>query len=359
MLDTPAAGATGLQGSIAVTGWALDDVGIERVEIWRNLQPGETTPPFTSPVPGDPRTGKVFIANATFVDGARPDVEAVSPDAPFNYRAGWGYLLLTWGLFNQGNGTYTLSVFAFDKEGKIGTLGQRAIGVSNQAANRPFGSVDTPTIGGAASGTFVNFGWGLTPKVNGVASCKIQPTGVQVSIDSGPLQPVNFGANRTDIAAAFPGFSNTDTAGGSFLFDTTALANGVHTISWLITDDCGRADGVGSRFFTVQNGSQVSAADFRLKAEARPDADFRLKAETRPDADFRLKAEATESMENAEASPSNPVASAFRRTSTSDDPVLVARGYGELAVRVGPDAAGERRVRVAPGERIELRLPRG
>ena len=347
VVDTPVAGATGLQGSIAVTGWALDDVGIERVEIWRDLQPGETTPPFTSPLPGDPRTGKVFIANATFVDGARPDVEAANPTAPLGYRGGWGYLLLTWGLINQGNGTYTLYAFAFDKEAKVATLGQRAIGVSNAAANRPFGSIDTPAIGGTASGTAVNFGWGLTPKVNGIATCKIPATGVQVSIDSGPLQPVNFGANRTDIGGAFPGFSNGDSAGGSFVFDTTALANGLHTIGWLITDDCGRADGVGSRFFTVQNASQVAAEHFHLKAEAYSAADF------------RLKAEATQLGSDAEGISLDPVFSAFRRNSASDEPVLVSRGYGELPVVVGPDAAGERRVRVTPGERVELRLPRG
>jgi hypothetical protein len=319
IVDTPVAGTTGLQGSLAVSGWALDDVGIERVEIWRDLQPGETTPPFASPSPGDPRTGKVFIANATFVDGARPDVEAANPTAPLGYRGGWGYLLLTWGLFNQGNGTYTLYAFAIDKEAKLATIGQRAIGVSNAAANKPFGSIDTPAIGGTASGTAVNFGWGLTPKVNGVATCKIPATGVQVSIDSGPLQPVNFGANRTDIGGAFPGFANSDTAGGSFVFDTTALANGLHTIGWLITDDCGRADGVGSRFFTVQNATQMAA-------EAYSGADFGLKAEA---------------------------------TGEHDGAVLVSRGYGELPVLAGPDAAGERRVRVTPGERIELRLPRG
>ena len=94
----------------------------------------------------------------------------------------------------------------------------------------------------------------MTPKVGGAATCKIPPTGVQVSIDSGPLQPVVFGDVRTDIAGAFAGFSNSAAAGGHFIFDWTALTNGIHTIGWLITDDCNRADGVGSRFFTVQNG---------------------------------------------------------------------------------------------------------
>jgi len=39
--DTPASGSS-VAGSIAVTGWALDDIGVDRVEIWRDLVPGET-----------------------------------------------------------------------------------------------------------------------------------------------------------------------------------------------------------------------------------------------------------------------------------------------------------------------------
>ena len=35
-------------GSIALTGWTLDNIGVKRVELWRDLQPGETTPPFAS-----------------------------------------------------------------------------------------------------------------------------------------------------------------------------------------------------------------------------------------------------------------------------------------------------------------------
>lgn len=48
-------------------------------------------------------------------------------------------------------------------------------------------------------------------------SCTIPSTGVQVSIDSGPLLAVTYGGVRTDIASAFPGFSNGAGAGGGFL----------------------------------------------------------------------------------------------------------------------------------------------
>jgi hypothetical protein len=324
VVDTPVGDATVLAGSIAVTGWTLDNIGVRRVELWRDLQPGETTPPFAG-TPTDPRTGKVFIANATFVDGARPDIEGLYPTTPVAYRAGWGYLLLTWGLWNQGNGTYKLYAFAFDLENNAGTIGSKTIIVSNNAAVKPFGSIDTPEIGGDASGP--NFGWGLTPKVNGTATCKIQSNGVQVSIDSGPLQPVVYGDARTDIAGAFSGFSNTAGAGGHFIFDWSTLTTGAHTIGWLITDDCNRADGVGSRFFNVTNGISLVAAT-----------------------DFRLKAEATESRLEP------PVASAFRR---KEPTVLLSRGYGELPEMLPASDGGTDTVEIRQGERIELRLPRG
>jgi hypothetical protein len=315
-LDTPAGDGTVLAGSIGMTGWTLDDIGVKQVELWRDLQPWETTPPFAGAAT-DPRTGKVFIANATFVDGARPDVEALNPNTPFANRAGWGYLMLTWGLWNQGNGTYKFYAFGVDQEGATATIGSKTVVISNNTATKPFGSIDTPAIGGDASGP--NFGWGLTPKVNGVATCKIQPSGVQYSIDSGPLQPVVYGDVRSDIAGGFPGFSNTAAAGGHAIIDWSALTNGPHTIAWLITDDCNRADGVGSRFFNVTTGTSAITAD-------QPAL----------------------------------VAAAFRRKELveSDAAITVAKGFGELPVVLDPAVLGARIVELKQGERIEVRVPR-
>jgi hypothetical protein len=311
--DTPAGDATVLAGSVAVTGWTLDNIGVQRLELWRDLQPGETTAPFAS-TPTDPRNGKVFIANAAFVDGARPDVEGLFPSTPVNYRAGWGYLMLTWGLWNQGNGTYRLFAFAFDQENNVATIGTKQIIVNNNAATKPFGSIDTPAVGGDASGP--NFGWALTPKVNGVATCKIPSNGVQVSIDSGPLQPVVYGDFRPDIAGAFIGFSNSAQGGGHYIVDWSTLTNGVHTIGWLVTDDCNRADGIGSRFFNVTTGTSLIAA-------VTPGAAASVAAQIE-----------------------------------SQEPITVARGHGELPEIVTGEA-GSRTVEIKQGERIEMRLPRG
>jgi hypothetical protein len=40
-----------------------------------------------------------------------------------------------------------------------------------------------------------------------------------------------------------------------FTFDTTTLTNGVHTIAWIVRSDTGETAGVGSRYFSVSNGS--------------------------------------------------------------------------------------------------------
>ena len=54
------------------------------------------------------------------------------------------------------------------------------------------------------------------------------------------------------------------------MIDTTSLTNGMHTISWVVTDDQGSTEGIGSRFFTVSNGSgALTAAQLTESAGAR------------------------------------------------------------------------------------------
>jgi hypothetical protein len=303
--DTPLGIATE-SGSIAVTGWAVSQAGIDRVEIWRDLAVGETTVPFRSP--GHPADGKVFIAQAAFVKGARPDVAGLYPTYPNSDRAGWGYLMLTQGLWNQGNGTFTLYALAYEANGRVTPLctalepflvgghftmlqcasWSRTIAVDNAGATKPFGSIDTPAYGETRSGGFWNFGWALTPNPNATdpRTCTIANGNVWMSIDSQPLTPVHYGDTRTDIASAFSGFSNGSSAGGSFYIDTTALGNGDHTIGWYVVDNCDRADGVGGRFFTVLNGANITT-------EAPPLVGARALAAAGDDAPLLLRQDGT------------------------------------------------------------------
>ena len=155
--DTPTNGTTGVAGSIAVTGWAMDDVQVSSVAICRDAAAGETAPV-------DARCNnlaKIFVGNPVFIDGARPDVQALFPRAPLNTRAGWGYLLLTNFLPNLGNGTFTLYAYASDADGHTTLLGSKTITCANNASTAPFGAIDTPGQGDVVTGVVDNFGWVL------------------------------------------------------------------------------------------------------------------------------------------------------------------------------------------------------
>jgi len=245
--DTPTDGGTA-SGAIPVTGWALDDIGITSVKVYRDPVAGE-------PAPGG--SGKVFLGDATLVSGARPDVEAAYPATPLNYRAAWGYMLLTNLLPDQnahtaagGNGPFHIYAYANDAEGNSTLLGTKAFTANNHYATKPFGSIDTPGQGQTVSGTLNNFGWVLTPQT---ATVPTDGSTVQVFVDGNFKGTAQYNLFRNDIATLFPGYNNTNGAIGVFTIDTTTLSNGVHTIFWVVTDNQGRADGIGSRYFWVLN----------------------------------------------------------------------------------------------------------
>ncbi len=242
--DTPLNGAAGITGAIPVTGWALDDIGMEKVEIWRDpvLAAGEVNSLY-------------YIGSGLFVEGARPDIETIYPGYPGNSTAGWGYMLLTNMLPGHGNGIYRLHAFATDKEGNVVLLGTRIIGCDNANAVKPFGTIDTPSQGGTASGNrFVNFGWVLTPMPK---TLPLDGSTIQVYVDGillGDLQSPNvYNAYRKDVADNFPGLNNSNGPVGAFFLDTTQYANGIHTIWWMATDNQSQWDGIGSRFFMIDN----------------------------------------------------------------------------------------------------------
>jgi hypothetical protein len=258
--DTPVSGVTGVVGAIPVTGWALDNIEVTHVDIFREPVTGETPDTLT------------FIGTATFSADARPDVESLLPTSPLQYRAGWGYQLLTNVLPNSsgsgapGNGVYKLHAVAYDKAGLQLDLGTRTMTVDNAHATKPFGAIDTPTQGGTISGAnSVNFGWALTPQT---AMIPIDGSTITVVIDGVLSGNPTYNQFRNDIASFFPGYKNSNGAVGFFYINTTELANGVHTISWNVFDDLGRGAGLGSRYFTVQNTSGGVAAPVDLMEES-------------------------------------------------------------------------------------------
>ncbi len=234
--------------SIPVTGWVLDDVAVDNVKIY--FQSGENL---------------IYIGDAVLVEGARPDVETAYPTYPFNYKAGWGYMLLT-NFLPNGNGTFILHATAADSTGHYLTLGTRTISVDNAHAVKPFGAIDTPTQGGTASGSsFKNWGWALTPQPNSIPT---NGSTITIWVDGVSLGHPVYNIYRPDIAALFPGYANCNGAVGYFYLDTTVYANGVHTISWSAADNAGNLDGIGSRYFTIQNTG--STAEHQAQGAGTP-----------------------------------------------------------------------------------------
>lgn len=237
---TPVDGSTGVAGSIAVTGWALDDSGVSSVKVYR--QSGGNLIP---------------VGDAVFVEGARPDIASMYPGYPNNTQAGWGYMMLTNFLPNGGNGTFTFEAIATDVYGKSTSLGTKTITCDNTNAVKPFGAIETPTQGGSASGSaFVNWGWALTPQPDSIPT---DGTTIDVVVDGVPIGHPDYNLYRKDIADLFPTYANSSGALGYFELDTTSYADGVHTIQWTATDTGNDRDGIGSRYFAINNGSRVQA----------------------------------------------------------------------------------------------------
>jgi hypothetical protein len=303
-VDTPVQNASNLTGSIGVTGWALDDVGISAIRLYRNCLS------FEAAANCEMVAGRnvVFMGNADIVPGARPDVEAAYQSHPQGYKAGWGFLLLTNMLPHipsqrmfGGQGTLQIGVLVTDMEQNQRWLGRTVndqtpttVALNNDAATRPFGAIDAPGQGEVVSGGMWNFGWALTPDSNTGAdgSDIVVPTNgstIRVWINGAPASTAIYNLCRgsvgsppspgvycdDDVANIFGNstpqpalqgrtsnptkYRNLDMGRGAmaaYYLDTTLLPNGRHSIVWSVTDSANRADGIGSRDFIVFNGGQ-------------------------------------------------------------------------------------------------------
>jgi hypothetical protein len=266
-VDTPLDGTMGIEGAFPVTGWALDDIEVAGVKVWRDPVGNELVHP----------NGFVYLGDAVFIEGARPDVEQAYPEFPLVYRAGWGFQVLSNYLPGAGSGSYRLHAIAYDRNGNSRLLGSKTIGCDNAHATRPFGTIDTPAQGGAASGNaYVNFAWALTPQPKSIPA---DGSTILVWVDGEPLGHPSYNVYRSDIATLFPGYANSNGGLGYYYLDTTALSNGLHSIAWSVCDSAGTASGIGSRFFNVFNagsGAVLGAAQENPGASAGLTSGFLL-----------------------------------------------------------------------------------
>lgn len=223
-----------VEGCIAVSGWALDDVAVNRVVVKRF--------PAASDTDGDiDDDGLVTLGEAALIRGARPDIEKkYAKKYPLADRAGWGYTLVTNLLPNNGNGVFKITAVAVDTGGKTKRLGTRRITVDNAGAVKPFGAIDAPAMGEKISGgAYVQTGWALTPQPD---SIKTDGSDITVLVDGAAAGHPRYNLERSDIAELFPGYANSGGSddylgpGGEFILDTTALSNTTHTIVWNVKE---------------------------------------------------------------------------------------------------------------------------
>ena len=244
--EMPADGSS-FGASIALSGWALDDVAMRAVKIFRKT--GEKT--------------KTLIGKAAFIAGARPDIETAYSSYPQNNRAGWTFTLKASSLPGGGAGAFVIQAYAVDNFGHNVLLSEKTL-TGTGAAGSPgptagagaagagtgygeaatIGEIETPKEGGIAAGSAVEVsGWAPTPLPG-----MIEENGLTLWIDGMAVEHMEYGKAREDIAAR---------AGGSYLLDTTKYADGWHTIAWSATDSSGIVGEIGSRYFRIQNKAPI------------------------------------------------------------------------------------------------------
>jgi len=225
-IDTPADGAA-VSGATMISGWVLDDIGIKSVTVFIETE-------GASPI----------VTQAQLIEGARPDIEAVYPGIPMNYRASWQCAAY----FSEDVPMLTIRAVARDEEDLHAeyeaTVVRTNIGYFLTTGIR---GVRRIMERGVAFGNSCRIsGYALSPQPN-------QLTTIDVYVDGLYQGNAVHSVYRQDLAALFPGYANSNSAGAYFDLNTTNFSNGVHSIEWRATDDAGHTSSSGSQYFTIQN----------------------------------------------------------------------------------------------------------
>jgi phosphodiesterase/alkaline phosphatase D-like protein len=239
LFDSPADGSIVIN-DLPLSGWVIDDIAVADVKIYRAPLDHEGS-------------DLIYLGNAILMDGARPQLEASYPEFPMNYQSGWGFLLKTITLPNNGNGTYMLIAKATDIEGNTVTLGSKTITADNVNNIKPFGGIDKVEMADAEGGNLVSSGWALTPKPNTIPK---DGSTITLYLDGVVQGSAVYNQFRKDVATSFPAYNYN--AGATFSIDTTLLGVGHHTIVWSVQDSAGNIDTVGSENFIIEESENIS-----------------------------------------------------------------------------------------------------
>jgi MoaA/NifB/PqqE/SkfB family radical SAM enzyme len=129
-VDCPTESVVHVAQSARFSGWALDALGVSRVELRRTPLTGD------QPVEIGP-DGLVSVGEARFHNGARPDVAALYPGLPQSYRAAWTFDFTLPRQAAPDPGPVEVHVLAENHAGARTELGWRIVHFDSTQASRP------------------------------------------------------------------------------------------------------------------------------------------------------------------------------------------------------------------------------
>ncbi len=235
--DIPLPGAT-ISGPVQVGGWALDDVGVTKIELRSDIS-------FWP-----------YIGDLYYTCGTRQDVKGTYPNYPNNDCAGWGYIWLTNSMSDYRDpqtgqkvlegSTHRYFLRIYDTAGHYVDVGHRDITIRNDQNVNPFGAIDGPSPGAIVSGPVNVVGWAL-------ARGGLRVSQVSIALGGQVLGQASYGLYRPDVEAAFPGYADSGGSGFVYVLDTTLFSNGMYELLGLGTDEGNHSDGIGNRWIYIQN----------------------------------------------------------------------------------------------------------
>jgi len=229
-IDSPAQGAT-ISGTVTVSGWAINN----------DTMAG--TPIGSVHVLVD----RTAVGTATY-GVSRPDVCAAYPGRPSCPNVGYTYSLNTATLTP---GSHTLTVTATDSASPPDTgSASVTVFVGSAAAVMPSVFIDSPAPGATVSGVVTVEGWAI----DNASTVGTAISSVQVLVDGTAVGTANYGVNRPDVCAAFPGRPGCPDVGFTYSLNTAALTAGLHSITVTAKDSASPPDS-GSAKVTIIVGS--------------------------------------------------------------------------------------------------------
>lgn len=217
-LDVPGTHSNPFLGTVLFSGWAL------------NTNTSVTSVSVT--IDGAP------YGQATY-GNARADVCAVYPGSPNCPNVGWSIVVNTTQLTD---GSHVIGVTEINADGSFYSS-SNTFTVANYSTADPMtihletppNSTKVPLFGQIAFS-----GWAID---NDSAL-----SGVTVAVDGIPVGTATYGITRADVCSVFTGRPGCPNVGFNFYFDTTTVANGIHTIDLTGVTTAGQSSTITQQF---------------------------------------------------------------------------------------------------------------